>query len=257
MTSFPPRLNLPTVTLCAVTSVNVAATIAALERCLALVDFAECLLFTDVPIVPANPLVRIVPIEPLRSAEAYSLFMIKHLAARINTDHVLIVQWDGFILDPSSWRDEFLDHDYIGAVWPQFSNGGQVGNGGFSLRSRRLLAACLDPAFKASHPEDVAICRDNRSLLIERHAIRFAEPAVADRFSYERTRPIGSPFGFHGVFNMFEAIGREAFWQTYRSLDDRSATRRDFRTLLMSVLRGHRGLRRAALMLRNRWRDRR
>jgi hypothetical protein len=248
---------LPTVTLCAASSVNVAATIVALERCLAAVEFAECVLFTDKPVAHASPSIKIVPIEPLRSTEAYSLFLLKDLVTQIRTDHVLIVQWDGFILDPAAWRDAFLDYDYIGATWPQFETGGRVGNGGFSLRSRRLLEACLDPEFKAFHPEDVAICRENLALLTDCHAIRFAEPAMADQFSYERTRPAGSPFGFHGVFNMPKAVGRDTFWQTYLSLDDRGTIRRDFRALLLTMLCGRDGLRRAGRMLRDRWRDRR
>jgi hypothetical protein len=257
VTARKARLALPTVTLCAVSSVNVAATVVALDRCLDAVDFAECLLFTDRPILPANPSIEVVPIARLGSAEAYSLFLQKGIASRIKTDHVLIVQWDGFILDPLAWRNEFLDYDYIGASWPQFKTGGQVGNGGFSLRSRRLLNACLDPDFKASHPEDVAICRENRSLLIDRHAIRFADLTVAERFSYERTNPGDTSFGFHGVFNMPGAIGREAFWQTYQLLDDRSTIRIDFRALLLSMLLGRDGLRMAGVMLRDHWLDRR
>ncbi len=116
----PTRLALPTVTLCAVTSVNVAATVLALERCLDAADFAECLLFTDAPVARASASIEMVAIDRLRSGQAYSLFLLKELAARIRTDHVLIVQWDGFILDPFAWRDEFLDYDYIGAPWPQF-----------------------------------------------------------------------------------------------------------------------------------------
>lgn len=250
------RLSLPTVTLCAVSSVNVAATVVALERCLDAVDFAECLLFTDRPTVPANPSIQVVPIARLESAEAYSLFMQKDLASRTKTDHVLVVQWDGFILDPFAWRDEFLDFDYIGASWPQFSTGGQVGNGGFSLRSRRLLEACLDPDFKASHPEDVAICRENRSLLMDRHSIRFANLSIAERFSYERTARRNATFGFHGVFNMPDAVGRDAFWLTYQLLDDRRTIRTDFRPLLLSMLWGRDGLRRVGRMLRDRWLNR-
>ena len=41
------RLRLPTVTLCAAASVNVAATLAALRACLAQIEFAECLFFTN------------------------------------------------------------------------------------------------------------------------------------------------------------------------------------------------------------------
>ncbi|MBO9669750.1 MAG: hypothetical protein J7485_04455 [Sphingobium sp.] len=242
-------MSLPTVTLCAVSSVNVAATVVALERCLDAVDFAECLLFTDLPIVPAHPSIQVVRIARLASAEAYSLFMQRDLASRTKTNHILVVQWDGFVLDPLAWQDEFLDYDYIGASWPQFTTGGQVGNGGFSLRSRRLLEACLDPDFKASHPEDVAICRQNRSLLIDRHAIRFADLSVAERFSYERTPRGSASFGFHGVFNMPDAVGRDAFWRTYQLLDDRRTIRTDFRALLLSMLLGRDGLRRAGRML--------
>jgi hypothetical protein len=256
VTSSPPQLNLPTVTLCAISSVNVAATALALKRCMETANFAECLLFTDKAVAVADPSIRIVPIEPLRSAEAYSRFLLKDLAGFIGTEHLLIVQWDGFILNPSSWQSAFLDHDYIGACWPQFKTGGQVGNGGFSLRSRRLLDACLDPDFKVSHPEDVAICRKNRTLLIDRYGIRFADPALAAEFSYERSKPTHRSFGFHGVFNMPEAIGAEAFWQVYRSLDDRGTIRPDFRPLLMSMLRGPGGLNRASRMLRDRWSDR-
>ena len=44
------RPALPQVTLCAATSVNVKATLRALEASLAQVDFAICKLFTDAPV---------------------------------------------------------------------------------------------------------------------------------------------------------------------------------------------------------------
>ncbi|MCW2338499.1 hypothetical protein M2337_002732 [Sphingobium sp. B2D3A] len=246
------RLQLPDVTLCAVTSVNVEATVSALGRCLSIADFGECLLFTDAPVARAD--IRVIPIAPLLSASAYSQFLLQELAAYVRTSHVLIVQWDGFLLDPTAWSDKFLNYDYIGAVWPQFQTGGQVGNGGFSLRSKRLLHACLDPAFHASHPEDVAICRENRAWLVERHGVRFADVDVAERFSFERTRPSRPTFGFHGVFNMPEAIGREEFWAIYRSLDERSTIKPDFLPLFAQMIGGKQGLRRAATMLSDRWR---
>lgn len=43
--------------------------------------------------------------------------MIKELNKYIETDYVLIVQYDGFILNPKAWMDEFLEYDYIGAPW--------------------------------------------------------------------------------------------------------------------------------------------
>ena len=46
------------------------------------------------------------------------------------------------MLDGAAWRPEFLDYDYIGAVWPHVLDKYNVGNGGFSLRSKALLEAC-------------------------------------------------------------------------------------------------------------------
>ncbi len=58
-----PRLALPQVTFCAVSSVNVIATLRAIEASLAQVDFAACKFFTDA-IVPDDhhPAITIVPI---------------------------------------------------------------------------------------------------------------------------------------------------------------------------------------------------
>lgn len=239
------KLDLPTVTLCAATSVNTAATVAALRACLDKVAFADCLLFTSSDIVAGSD-VRIVPIDPLQSARDYSHFILRRLGDYIRTPHCLIVQWDGFVLDAGSWDPRFLDFDYIGAPWPQFGDFHAVGNGGFSLRSGKLLRACQDPEFQISHPEDVAVCRINRPFLELRHGIRFADPATAENFAFERSWSGKSTFGFHGIFNMIPVLGADRFWKSYRSLDDPSTAWVDFRTLLHQVGTGRRALRRRA-----------
>jgi len=183
------QLALPTVTICAAASVNVAATINAICASVEQIDFADCLLFTDAGPEQIPAPIQVVPIARLGSAQDYSEFILRGLARHIRTDHCLVVQWDGFVLDASRWDPEFLRVDYIGAPWPQFTEGHDVGNGGFSLRSRNLLEACCDPRFRADHPEDVAICRTNRSFLEKDHNIRFADRATAERFSFERTIP--------------------------------------------------------------------
>lgn len=230
-----PGLALPTVTLCAATSVNLAATVEALNHCLAQVRVAECILFTSEAVEIDNPLIRVVRIDPLRSSDAYSAFMLERLVDHIRSDHVLVVQWDGFILDAQCWNDEFLDYDYIGAPWPQFADGNDVGNGGFSLRSRRLLEACRDLGVHAVGAEDVTICRFRRSDLERERGIRFAPLHVAERFAFERTRPRGPTFGFHGVFNMIPLLGSDGFWSIYQHLDERSSVKVDFRLLLRQL----------------------
>lgn len=238
------RLELSQVTLCAATSVNLSATLAALGFCLDAAKFAECLLFTDVEIGDSHPSIRVVPIEPLDSARAYSDFILQGLAEHVRTSHCLIIQWDGFVLDATRWTDDFLKVDYIGAPWPQFSDGHDVGNGGFSLRSRKLLDACRAPDFRSSHPEDLAICRHNRPGLESRHDIRFADRAMADRFAFERIAPSEPTFGFHGIFSMAQALGIDRFWKIYQSLDDPRTAFVDYWLLLRQLGRGRHAWRR-------------
>ena len=240
------RLELPKVTLIAVTSVNVEATVQALENCLKQIDFAECKLFTSASVRLDNPEIQLVPIKQLDSAERYSQFVLSELFEYVGTSHCLIVQWDGYVLDARRWRPDFLEFDYIGATWPQFDDGYNVGNGGFSLRSRRLMEACRRDGFQISHPEDVAICRINRPFLELECGMVFADRAMAERFAFERTAPASPTFGFHGIFNMIPVLGIERFWEIYRTLEDRSTAAIDYWLLMRQLGSGARSWSRRA-----------
>lgn len=202
------------------------------------IDFAECLLLTDAMPGESGPGIRLVRIDRLNSAHDYSRFVLTGLSDHIATSHCLLVQWDGFVLEASRWNDRFLRFDYIGAPWPQFTDGHDVGNGGFSLRSKKLLEACRDRRFQLGHPEDVAICRTNRDLLEREFNVRFADRGLAEHFSFERAKPAGPTFGFHGIFNMIPAIGPDRFWEIYRGLDDRSTMRADYALLMKQLSTG-------------------
>lgn len=238
------------VTLCAAASVNVAATQAAMERCRAVADFGKALLFTDAENLDLPDGIERVAIPPLRSSAEYSRFMLSELVDSIETSHCLIVQWDGFILNPSAWDEAFMACDYIGARWPQFHDGHDVGNGGFSLRSKRLMLALRDPQFLHDDAaEDVVIARVNRNWLERDKGMRFADQELAGAFSFERARDVASPFGFHGAFNLPEAVGTEAFWDIYTSLDDKRTIWTDFWRLLGAVARNPKGIVRAQKMI--------
>ncbi len=254
--SVDTRLDLRQVTLCAVTSVNVAATLRALAVSLDHVRFGACKLLTDAVVSADHPEIEVVPIARLGSSQAYSAFVLEQLPQHIGTSHCLLAQWDGHVLDAQRWQPAFLDCDYIGASWPQFDDGRDVGNGGFSLRSKRLMELCGDPAFVASHPEDVAIGRVNRAWL-EQQGMRFAAKPLADQFAAERSGDPRTCFGYHGVWNMPRAIGIEAFWEIYQALDDRGTLRRDFGALLKDVARGPHGIGRALRMVVDRYGPRR
>ena len=250
----PRRLALPQVTLCAVTSVNVEATVRALEHSMAQIDFAACKLFTDAEIAPTRVGIDVIKIPRLSSVADYSNFVLKHVVDQIDTSHCLIVQWDGYVVDASKWQPAFLGFDYIGARWPQFIDGHDVGNGGFSLRSRRLMEECRSPEFQPSHAEDVAIARINREWL-EGRGMHFANGVMADMFSAEREGSIQSSFGFHGVWHMPDVLGTDDFWNVYKSLNDRSTIWHDLFRLAASLSLNAQGLLRAARLIADQLRD--
>ncbi len=246
------RLYLPQVTLCAVTSVNVSATMRALETCLEQIAFADCLLLTDAHVQPSHPEMRVVPIERLGSSAAYSDFMLSRLVDHVDTSHCLVAQWDGHILDARYWRDEFLDYDYVGASWPQFDDGHDVGNGGFSLRSCRLMEACRTPSFRSIHPEDIAIGRANRTQL-EAQGLRFAPRELADVFAAERTGNPDATFGYHGVWHMPRLLGADRFWEIYNQLDDRRTVWVDVGSILKDIASKPGGKQRARRIMLHRF----
>lgn len=136
----------------------------------------------------------------------YSKFYIKELTNYIDTEYVLIIHTDGYVINPSAWSDEFLEYDYIGATWA-YKDNMNVGNGGFSLRSKKLLDILSKLDLEEYHPEDDIICRKLRPMLESKYGIRFASEEIANRFSIEAYgsavfnggNKYSGQFGFHSV----------------------------------------------------------
>ena len=196
-------LHLPHLTLCCVDTQYPSLGFDAIQRTCAELSFAEVIFFTHPDFVlPPHTIknLTVVTSEVIRNIEDYSRFMLKGLLSYVKSSHVLTIQWDGFVIRPQAWRDQFLQYDYIGAPWPK-KNGPWVGNGGFSLRSIKLLDALQDRAITPKHPEDACICDQYRSYLEGVHHVLFAPPDLADTFSFEFGKPHPQAFGFHGMSN--------------------------------------------------------
>ncbi|PIF08465.1 DUF5672 family protein [Janthinobacterium sp. 13] len=220
----------------------------AIERCLAGADFKECLLFTsrlhDLP-----PHIRQVLIAPIESVEAYSAFMVHELGAHFSGTHALVMQWDSFIVDARQWQSAFLDCDYIGAPWSHRPVA--VGNGGFSLRSRRLYDILPQLAITQPHPEDYAICELHGDRLREEFGVRFADAGLASSFAFEGIMPAGPTFGFHGFFNFGEVLDDTELTDYLRKCDDAIMHAPTARGLIKQLYRSGR-YRMAARILRRR-----
>lgn len=199
------RPDLSRVTLCAIDTANTPLAARALALCRRHCDFGDAVLIAHEAVDDA---VRFERIEPLPSREHYSEFVLRRLHEHVATPFVLLVQWDGYVVDPGQWTGDFLDYDYIGAPWHWHHDAMNVGNGGFSLRSRRLLELLAAPGLPETggQPEDHYICRTLRPLLESRHGIRFAPREVAERFAYECSHPERPSFGFHGLYNMWRHL---------------------------------------------------
>jgi hypothetical protein len=151
--------------------------------------------------------VEYVQAPPIKTTKDYSDLMLTSLRQYVSGSHVLIIQWDSFIVHPELWCNDFLQYDYIGAVWPHHPDT-PVGNGGFSLRSVKLLEALESPKITKRHPEDFCICVDNRELLESEFGIQFAPTHIAEQFAVERSE-WHPAFGFHGFFNLGKVISAE------------------------------------------------
>ena len=139
------------------------------------------------------------PLE--NSKKIYDEFCSQKLHSLFVTPHAIVFQLDGYPIHWSSWDDSFLKYDYIGAPWPDTlaPSHCRVGNGGFSLRSRRLCQALALETW-VPLPDDVFICQHAYNKMVEL-GMRYAPPTVAARFSIEHNVPEENlrPFGFHDL----------------------------------------------------------
>lgn len=187
------------VTLVCVDCHNYNGAVKALKKSMEQCEFASVKLLTDIDIKVEG--IEVVKIDTIKSKEQYSEFIIKKLNYFFQTQFVLVCQHDGYVLDGNCWDDGFLKYDYIGAPW-LYIDGKNVGNGGFSLRSKTLQhALAVDSFISATDPEDQAIGRLYRDYLIKKYDIKFPSEELADKFSFELRQPAQATFGFHGRFH--------------------------------------------------------
>lgn len=221
------------VTLVAVATTEIEATVQALEYSANGLDFGRVLLISSQnPRGLGNTFYDFIQIHPFSSVADWGRFIVFDLYKYIDTEFILLIHADGFVVNPHKWDDNFLGYDYIGAPWglPKdnfsyrdfYGDVVRVGNS-VSLRSKKLLKmpteiglewANFDHGF--AH-EDGYLCVQHRHTLQEQ-GIAFAPLAIACLFSREKTIPENEnvePFVFHkwqGRNKHYPCFGSRPHW---------------------------------------------
>jgi hypothetical protein len=204
-------LKLPFVTLVAVSSIKILETIRTLDESTSKVRFGNVKLITDEDI--KHPSIEVVHCDKLDSIDKYNEFIFLNLWKHIDTEFALIQQYDSFVLWPEVWDDKWTDFDYLGSPWKVTpgayeANDGtisRVGNGGFSLRHKRILQtpSKLGWSLRSEQgfsSEDGNLCCYYKKELLEQ-GVKYAPVETAAHFSFENYCPenlgILKTFGFH------------------------------------------------------------
>jgi hypothetical protein len=185
-----------------------------MERCEELVDFGAVKLLTTLDTDYHGK----VECPHVSSHVMYSIFMLKEIYKYVDTKYMLVVQSDGFILNPDSWDESWKQYDYIG---PLFNQWDVVGNGGFSFRSRALMefTSTLFPAWditkegadiiqsRMSCYEDGAISLNHKEI-VETNGFKIAPPEIGGKFAAGGNKTEAyfhdRPFGFHGCWRTID-----------------------------------------------------
>jgi len=216
------KLNLDNVTLLSADTVDPERTIFALNESMKNIKFKEVKLitsseckFNDLNVSDINVIYN----EDINSFRKVNNFMVFDVYKYIDTDYVMFVEWDGYVLNYKAWDEKFLEFDYIGAPWvvdlthnywkdlTQFAEGGNimVGNSGFSIRSKKLLTFLgtdkyiLNQRDDKFTTQDLFVCQKNRKYIVD-SGFKFADTHIAECFSSEMI-PYYKQFGWHGFCN--------------------------------------------------------
>lgn len=175
---------------------------AAIDQTLKVTDAKELLVFSDRDFYPGSKFVKIKPINQIE----YSHVILKDIVSYIDTEFYMCIQYDGMPVDPDLWDDDYLKYDYIGAPWNWGPTNRRVGNGGFSIRSKKLGLLCQNHEIIFNPPghgdnnymEDVHICVMYADYL-EKRGIKYAPVSLAKKFSAETPGGKFNTYGFHGT----------------------------------------------------------
>lgn len=207
------RPSLPDVTLLAISSIQIAETIQALKISSQDIDFGAIKLISDEKPKDLPYYISYEYCPKIKDIMDFNNYVFYNLINHVKTNFCLMVQYHAWIIHPEIWTDRWLQYDYIGAPWAirddayichDTGEHVRVGNGGFSLRSRKIMEIPIKynlPLLQEQgwYNEDGNLCVYQRKKMLEL-GVKYAPVNIASRFSYENTVPENQglrTFGFH------------------------------------------------------------
>lgn len=193
-------LKLPDVTLIALTNKYIPQHEFAIEQSCKGIEFGDIKLIID---------------YKCNTIDEWNRKIIYELHNYVQTKFAILVHADGYVVNPNSWREEFLQYDFVGAPWPlpqdDFSYKSpdgtlvRVGNS-VSIRSKKILELPSQlglpwKSYYGNTNEDGFLCVHNKKIL-EENGCKFAPIDVAKYFSREHDIPENQgieTFAFHSL----------------------------------------------------------
>jgi len=208
------KKNLKNISLIAVTSGEESESIEALNYSSREINFHKKILFSDKFSNSKIKGINFINIPRLNNISEWGKFIVFDLYKFIESDFIILIHPDGFIVNPSSWTDDFLKYDFIGAPWkiPRdnyscrdiYGNIIRVGNS-VSIRSKKLLALPSKlkikwDNFDHGYPHEDGFLNVQHRHLLQEKGINFPTLDIACKFGREATIPENKnidPFTFH------------------------------------------------------------
>lgn len=177
-------------------------TIRVLRWCHSFAHWSDIILFSCQPVdgIRQFPMkvIQIPPIPDLPYGKTFQIWHTKVFPAmllkemKIRSCGTMHVHEDGFPIEPSLWKPEFMEYDWIGPKW----HDDVVGGSAMALRSHAMLHAMLHLPWHDGTNDDAWVCRTHRERLL-RDGLQFAPPELASRYCTEAQDNDKPSFGFH------------------------------------------------------------
>lgn len=180
-----------------------------INDCLSKAKFGDVMIYTDKPDLIPIPGARVYPVPDFPNKKLAGQFYYSKAMEKVETDFALMLEWDAGIFDPDKWLPDFFDYDYIGAPWNvRHDDPYDVGNGGFTLMSKRLGHFLCEHTAQYPVATDWDICRIQRRHL-EPMGFKWAPYPMATRFAWELAPRCPDHFGYHGAFRWIDVLSRD------------------------------------------------